>query len=410
MLDLLEVEPFNADTKVSDEFGLFDRIGSTVRRGAEGLKVQGAMRRGERDENKLTSLIFYARYPERGGRRLERGEPNFDQLAKEWLDIRDRLVRPIIRSQAQPPASTSSTLSTGKQLLPSTSRCPDSPTNWGRENLPKMKRWWQDKDLRAKKLLDAPVGSTLRAMTPQVFPGVPVEAIVGFCANATVTENTTEGVRTQPFHEMGLFGTEGGPRSGPAPNPDPNAKDNSWGKLANHPVVKKLLGGRPATMEHNHWKTQIPDQAAVGLVNVRRHGESVVRLLDVRIRPNVNTASSSFFIACCFMGWSAGDGTAAKHFSRFADALARVPENQRWGRFLREVAEGVKSGRINLRGLRKHRSPAYSALRTWQKLTAGQLLAKEVGGAVAWFDLGLGSDESWIADTITCAGATARQA
>jgi hypothetical protein len=403
----LEVEPLNAYAEVSNEFGLFDRIGSTVRRGAEGLKVQEAIQRGERDENKLTSLIFYARHPERGGRRLERGEPNFDQLSKEWLDIRDRLVRPIIHSQAQPPASTSST---GKQPLPSTSRCPDSPTSWGREKLPKMRRWLQDKDLRAKKLLDVPVGSTLRAMTPQVFPGVPAEAIAGFCANANVTENTTEGIRAQPFHEMGLFGTEGGPRAGPAPNPDPNAKDNSWGKLANHPLVRQLLGGRSATMEHNRWKTQIPDQVAIGLVNVRRHGENVVRLLDARLRPDVSTSSSPFFVACCFMGWSAGDGTAAKHFNRFADALARVPENQRWGRFLREVAEGVRSNRLNLRGLRKHRSPAYSALRTWQKLAAGQLLAKEVGGTVAWFDFGLGSDESWIADTITCAGAAARRA
>jgi hypothetical protein len=51
---------------------------------------------GDRDVNKLSNLIFFARHPERGGRKLEPTEPNFQQLTREWLDIRERLVRPAL--------------------------------------------------------------------------------------------------------------------------------------------------------------------------------------------------------------------------------------------------------------------------------------------------------------------------
>ncbi len=171
----------------------------------------------------------------------------------------------------------------------------------------------------------------------------------------------------------------------------------------------RLLGGRPATMEHNRWKIQIPDQVAVGLVNIHRHGSLVATHLDPSIRPHASKSPSIFFVACCFMGWSAGDGRAAKHLNMFKDVLARLPEEKRWGAFLRALAEGINTGRIDPRGLRKHQSVAYSALRTWQKLAAGQLLAGKTGGEVKWFDTGLGGDEASIAETITCAGDTARR-
>jgi len=216
-------------------------------------------------------------------------------------------------------------------------------------------------------------------------------------------------VRQQRFHEIGLFGTEAGPRNGLAPNPNPNAQDNSWGKLASHPLVVQLLGGRSATMGHNRWKIQSPGQVTVGLVNIRRHGAAVAARLAPSIRPNVNTSSSIFFVACCFMGWSARDGRAAKHLNRFKDILSRVPEEKRWGAFLRASAGGINAGRIDLRGLRKHQSVAYSALRTWQKLAAGELLAGKTGGDMKWFDPALGGDEASIAETITCAGNAARR-
>jgi Putative peptidoglycan binding domain len=58
--------------------------------------VHAAIRRGVTDENGLTDLVFFQRYPARNGRPISRNEPNFGQLSQEWLSIRDTLVRPIL--------------------------------------------------------------------------------------------------------------------------------------------------------------------------------------------------------------------------------------------------------------------------------------------------------------------------
>jgi len=65
---------------------------------------------GERDENRLTDTIFYQAHPELHRRRLR---PDEHELIQQWLDIRDRLVRPALRgflpvpsSPAQPPLPT----------------------------------------------------------------------------------------------------------------------------------------------------------------------------------------------------------------------------------------------------------------------------------------------------------------
>jgi hypothetical protein len=50
------------------------------------------------DEQQLTDLIFYARHPERHGRRLMQGEPNFARLSREWQQIRDLQVRPSLNT------------------------------------------------------------------------------------------------------------------------------------------------------------------------------------------------------------------------------------------------------------------------------------------------------------------------
>lgn len=58
---------------------------------------------GIRDENRLASMIFFARHPERAGRKITATEPNFKQLSREWLDIRDGLVRPFLEKRAVNP-------------------------------------------------------------------------------------------------------------------------------------------------------------------------------------------------------------------------------------------------------------------------------------------------------------------
>jgi hypothetical protein len=70
--------------------------------GTEAAMVRSAIRSGERNENALTDLVFYARHPERGGRPLAGGEQGFSTLSGEWLGIRDTLVRPALSGGSAP--------------------------------------------------------------------------------------------------------------------------------------------------------------------------------------------------------------------------------------------------------------------------------------------------------------------
>lgn len=68
---------------------------------------------GDRDVNTLTNVVFYARHPERQGQPIRRGENEFEQLSREWLDIRDSLVRPALARAGQIPVSPATTTKTG---------------------------------------------------------------------------------------------------------------------------------------------------------------------------------------------------------------------------------------------------------------------------------------------------------
>lgn len=72
---------------------------------------------GEHDENRLTDKVFYMGHPELHGRRPQ---PNDRQLMQQWTDIRDRLVRPVLRGFSQG----------------TTSPAPQSPTVWYSSPLP----------------------------------------------------------------------------------------------------------------------------------------------------------------------------------------------------------------------------------------------------------------------------------
>ena len=55
---------------------------------------------GVRDENRLTDAVFYARHPEWKGKSLKSGS---NALKQEWLQIREEVVRPLIKAPAQAP-------------------------------------------------------------------------------------------------------------------------------------------------------------------------------------------------------------------------------------------------------------------------------------------------------------------
>jgi hypothetical protein len=60
---------------------------------AEAQLIRLSIQRGIPDGNRLTDIVFNARHPERRGQRLQSHER---QLIREWLDIRNRLVRPAL--------------------------------------------------------------------------------------------------------------------------------------------------------------------------------------------------------------------------------------------------------------------------------------------------------------------------
>jgi monoamine oxidase len=57
--------------------------------------VRSALARGERNENKLTD-IGYRALPGAGAP-IKAGDPRFAELAEQWIRIRDRIVRPLLR-------------------------------------------------------------------------------------------------------------------------------------------------------------------------------------------------------------------------------------------------------------------------------------------------------------------------
>ena len=59
-----------------------------------------AIAAGERDENRLTDMEFFRRHPERGGRLIDKKSEQ--DLAREWLAIRDGEVRPALRRAGVP--------------------------------------------------------------------------------------------------------------------------------------------------------------------------------------------------------------------------------------------------------------------------------------------------------------------
>ena len=71
----------------------------SLAQGGERAAVQLALRQGVTDPSRLTDLVFQGRHPERRGRPLGRDE---DTLAREWVDIRDQVVRPLLSAAAGP--------------------------------------------------------------------------------------------------------------------------------------------------------------------------------------------------------------------------------------------------------------------------------------------------------------------
>ncbi len=80
---------------------------STLRGKNDTALVEKLIKAGNKDENDLTNQIFFQRHPELSGKKLQPQQPGFETLSKEWLTIRDTLVRPnLLRLVPRTPSSS----------------------------------------------------------------------------------------------------------------------------------------------------------------------------------------------------------------------------------------------------------------------------------------------------------------
>ena len=95
-IEYLQDEPKSESSRNSKD-SLFRRIQVLLQQGKAVAAVRLAILQGIRDENQLSDIIFQIRHPERGSKRIGLHER---QLITEWLDIKNRIVKPALSSIA----------------------------------------------------------------------------------------------------------------------------------------------------------------------------------------------------------------------------------------------------------------------------------------------------------------------
>jgi hypothetical protein len=91
-------------------------VGLALSTGLEPTAVRLAALWGQRDVNALTNLVFFHRHRERNGRPLARDEPGYPALSREWIAIRNTIVRPALEKPRQAAPAATGQAPTG--LLP----------------------------------------------------------------------------------------------------------------------------------------------------------------------------------------------------------------------------------------------------------------------------------------------------
>lgn len=244
-------------------------------------------------------------------------------------------------------------------------------------------KYAESKQRYLDKRWDGELGEALRDMVQKVWPGVPETVFLGFTAFSTsASENTTEAVENQRFHEIGYFQTEAGLRDKPAPDPDSDGEYNNWGKLHDSELVVQLLG-RQACMGHNEWKRAIKDQTAVGLVNLKRKLESGMKRMPGSARPQ--SMSSTWAVPLAFTMFSRGVGQTAKCLSPYAEKLGTIPEEARWDAWESMIASDIVKGTGSIGDKDGKSGAPWAIMRTRQKIDSGLLFAERKGLSTDWY-------------------------
>lgn len=208
----------------------------------------------------------------------------------------------------------------------------------------------------------------LAQFVAQTWPGTTALQWAGFMSNGSGNEDTATSADPADFHEIGFFGTTAGPSSlDVCPNTD-TSEENDWFHFFNNPKVRELLG-RDGCMNNGCWKESnggFPDQCAIGLVSMLAKYQTIHNSLPAGLRPE--SPSSTWAMALTFAGWSAGVGTITRRIREMGSRL-NAPEDQRWDQYRTLMAQDILSGAQSI-SERKHRNPAYTVMRTQQKIAA----------------------------------------
>lgn len=101
--DLLEETPAS-EHPLAAVFPLPRLAFNAMANGGWGTAIAVAIGAGLRDVNKLTNMIFWFRHPQMIGQKIG---PDQRDLAREWMDIRDGIVKPAFASASAPSAPSS---------------------------------------------------------------------------------------------------------------------------------------------------------------------------------------------------------------------------------------------------------------------------------------------------------------
>lgn len=211
-----------------------------------------------------------------------------------------------------------------------------TPDRYAEEKRGQLLARWRDVQPRTGSLGDALVAYSWR-----IFPGIPAPAFLGFTAIATGrTERTSA-------NEIGYFQTP----------------ERTYGRLATE--AARIIG-RPVNVRE--WQTDVEAQCVIGLLDLKNHLDEMIRL---GWRASEGTV---WQCALAFAAFSAGAGAVSNAWAPFRDEVHDLPEQRRFERIAEVIALSVRQGH-RFSPPSAHPNPAYTWLRTAQKLACGREVA-----------------------------------
>lgn len=214
------------------------------------------------------------------------------------------------------------------------------------------------------KRLNGDMGRALATWGRVLWPGVPVEALVGLSASS-MGRTETGG---EPDFATGLYGVEAAALPGLV---------GEASALLGRPVSDQITA--------EGYLDDPEGQVVTGLLNYRRH------LAKLRAKTpaglwTTETAGSSWELRCAVAAYSSGAARPAAVLTEWADGLVRVPCSERWPTAGQYVASAYERGdrRIGGERIRGKWRLAFMHLRAEQRIESGAALTSDPA-TLQWF-------------------------